>query len=87
MVIDAGGDTVLPGLIDNYVHIDLIGHGSREPNYELLGDHERLDEVMPIAVNQMLKAGVTTALDLGAPLEILGVRRKIGAGQIPGPRL
>ena len=87
MVIDVGGHTVLPGLIDNHVHVDLIGHGSYERYYEFLGGDERLDEVMPIAAKQMLRAGVTTALDLGAPFEILDVRRKIDAGQIPGPRL
>jgi len=86
-VIDVGGHTVLPGLIDNHVHVDLIGHGSYERYYEFLGGDERLDEVMPIAAKQMLRAGVTTALDLGAPFEILDVRRKIDAGEIPGPRL
>ena len=86
-VIDVGGHTVLPGLIDNHVHVDLIGHGSYERYYEFLGGDERLDEVMPIAATQMLRAGVTTALDLGAPFEILDVRRKIDSGQIPGPRL
>ncbi|MEC7491887.1 MAG: hypothetical protein VYB01_03255, partial [Pseudomonadota bacterium] len=48
-VIDVGGHTVLPGLIDNHVHVDLIGHGSYERYYEFLGGDERLDEVMPIA--------------------------------------
>ena len=86
-VIDVGGHTVLPGLIDNHVHVDLIGHGSYDRYYEFLGGDERLDEVMPIAAKQMLRAGVTTALDLGAPFEILDVRRKIDSGQIPGPRL
>ncbi len=86
-VIDVGGHTVLPGLIDNHVHVDLIGHGSYERYYEFLGGDERLDEVMPIAAKQMLRAGVTTALDLGAPFDILDVRRKIDLGEIPGPRL
>ena len=86
-VIDVGGHTLLPGLIDSHVHVDLIGHGSYERYYAFLGGDERLDEVMPIAAKQMLRAGVTTALDLGAPFEILNVRRKIDSGQIPGPRL
>ena len=29
-VIDVGGHTLLPGLIDSHVHVDLIGHGSYE---------------------------------------------------------
>jgi imidazolonepropionase-like amidohydrolase len=28
VIIDAGGRTVMPGLIDAHMHIDLIGHGS-----------------------------------------------------------
>ena len=32
-------------------------------------------------------AGVTTAVDLGAPIEITGVRDRIDRGEIPGPRM
>ena len=73
LVIDVGGHTVLPGLVDSHIHVDLIGHGSYECYYEFLGGDEGLDEVMPIAAEETLRAGVTTALDLGAPLEILDV--------------
>jgi imidazolonepropionase-like amidohydrolase len=86
-VVDVGGHTILPGLIDNHVHVDLIGHGSYERYYEFLGGTERLHEVMPIAAKQMLRAGVTTALDLGAPYDILNLRADIDAGRTPGPRL
>jgi imidazolonepropionase-like amidohydrolase len=86
-VIDIAGRTVLPGLIDAHVHVDLIGHGDYDRYYSFTRGTERLDEVMPIAARQMLRAGVTSAIDLGTPLEILDLRARIEAGEIPGPRL
>ena len=87
VIIDAGGRTVLPGLIDAHVHIDLIGHGSYERYYEFMGGMERLDEFMPIAAKQMMRAGVTSAIDLGAPFQAFEFRERIRRGEIPGPRL
>jgi imidazolonepropionase-like amidohydrolase len=87
IVLDAGGKTVMPGLIDAHVHVDLIGHGDYDRYYTFLGGTERLPEVMPIAAKQMLRAGVTSALDLGTPFQILELRDRIRAGDIPGPRL
>ena len=60
VVIDTGGRTVMPGLIDAHMHIDLIGHGEYERYYDFLDGMERIDEVMPIAAKQMLRGGVTT---------------------------
>lgn len=87
VVIDAGGRTILPGLIDAHVHVDLIGHGDYDRYYRFLRGTERLYEVMPIAAKQMLRAGVTSAIDLGTPFQILELRKQIRAGEIPGPRL
>lgn len=87
VVIDAGGKTLMPGLIDAHVHVDLIGHGDYDRYYRFLRGTERLDEVMPIAAKQMLRAGVTSAIDLGTPFQILKLRESIRAGDIPGPRL
>jgi imidazolonepropionase-like amidohydrolase len=43
---------------------------------------------MPAAAAQLLAAGVTSARDLGAPLDvILAVRERIASGEIPGPTL
>lgn len=42
---------------------------------------------MPIAAKHMMRAGVTTGVDLGSPFDILDVRAKIRSGEIPGPRL
>lgn len=86
-VIDIGGRTITPGLIDAHVHVDLIGHGDYDRYYKFLRGTERLPEVMPIAAKQMLRAGVTSAIDLGTPFDILALRERIEKGEIPGPRL
>jgi imidazolonepropionase-like amidohydrolase len=85
--IDTNGMTVLPGLFDMHVHLQLLGHGDYKRWNELYGATEATD-VMPIAARQLLMAGVTSARDLGAPPEhILDVKRRIERGEIPGPRL
>lgn len=86
-IIDARGKSVLPGLIDLHIHLDLIGHGDYDEYYKFIGGTERLDEMMPIAAKHMMRAGVTTAVDLGSPFDILAVRERIRSGEIPGPRL
>jgi imidazolonepropionase-like amidohydrolase len=86
-VLAAPGMTLMPGFVDLHIHLDLIGHGDYDRYYRFLGGTERLDEAMPIAAKQMLRAGVTTAVDLGSPFDILAVREQIRAGLIPGPRL
>lgn len=86
-VVDANGMTVMPGLIDMHVHLHILGHGDYKRWDELYGKRDR-DLIMPIAAQQLLMAGVTTARDLGARLDdIMSVKRRIAAGEIPGPRL
>ena len=87
VVLDAGGRTVMPGLIDTHMHIDLIGHGSYERYYEFMNGMERIGDFMPIAAKQMMRAGVTSGLDLGAPFQAFEFRDRIRRGEIPGPRL
>ncbi|MCC7324330.1 MAG: amidohydrolase family protein [Gemmatimonadaceae bacterium] len=86
-VIDANGHTVMPGLIDMHVHLHIVGHGDYKRWDDLYGTKDA-SVVMPIAARQLLSAGVTSARDLGARLDdILTVKRRIAAGEIPGPRL
>jgi imidazolonepropionase-like amidohydrolase len=86
-IIDTRGMTVLPGLFDMHVHLQLLGHGDYPRWHELYGDRIA-SEVMPIAARQLLEAGVTSARDLGGALDdVLEVRRRIEEGEIPGPRL
>ena len=87
VIIDASGRTVMPGLIDAHMHIDLIGHGSYEDYYELIGDMDNLGRFMQIAAKQMMRAGVTTGIDLGAPFQAFEFRERVRRGEIPGPRL
>lgn len=84
-VIDTRGKTMLPGLIDLHVHLMILGHGNYPDWWPIF--ETRMNEVMEISARQLLMAGVTTALDLGAPLEILDVRDRIAAGEIPGARM
>jgi imidazolonepropionase-like amidohydrolase len=86
-IIDTSGKTMMPGLIDLHMHLDLIGHGDYDRFYEFVGGTKRLPEIMPMAARQLIRAGVTTAVDLGAPHVILEVRDRIRSGEIPGPRL
>lgn len=85
--VDTNGMTVLPGLIDMHVHLQILGHGDYKRWNDLYGT-QNATVVMPIAAKQLLLAGVTSARDLGAPpKDILDVKRRIAAGEIPGPRM
>ena len=86
-VISTEGMSVLPGLWDMHVHLMIVGHGD-------YGHWDRTypplfrSTIMPAAAKQLLMAGVTSARDLGAPLEdILAVRDAVNRGEIPGPTL
>jgi imidazolonepropionase-like amidohydrolase len=86
-VIDANGMTVMPGLIDMHVHLQILGHGDYKRWDDLYGKRNG-DLVMPLAAKQLLMAGVTSARDLGGPpSEIVAVKRRIEKGEIPGPRM
>jgi len=84
-VISTEGMSVLPGLWDMHVHLMLNGHS----NYTHW-DSTYIDifesVIMPSSAHQLLMAGVTSARELGAPLEAsINVRDRINKGEIPGP--
>lgn len=86
-VVDCRGMTVLPGLWDMHVHTMLLGH-SDYAHWDKTYPARFETEIMPAAARQLLHAGVTSARDLGAPLEAsLKVRERIRKGEIPGPTL
>ena len=86
-VIDTNGYTVMPGLMDMHVHLMILGHGDYD-HWDRTYPSQFREVIMPISAKQLLMAGVTTARDLGAPLEdIVAVKRRIESGEIPGPRM
>lgn len=86
-VISTEGMSVLPGLWDMHVHLMINGHadyGHWDRTYPPLFE----SVIMPASAHQLLLAGVTSARDLGAPLEAsINVRDAINRGVLPGPTL
>jgi imidazolonepropionase-like amidohydrolase len=86
-VIATDGMSVLPGLWDMHVHLTIVGHSDYAHWDETYIPRFR-DTIMPAAAKQLLLAGVTSARDLGAPLEdVLFIRDAVRDGEIPGPTL
>ena len=86
-VISTEGMSVLPGLWDMHVHTMITGHADYnywDKTYPPLFE----DVIMPASAKQLLMAGVTSARDLGGPLEeSIAVRDAIDTGKIPGATL
>jgi imidazolonepropionase-like amidohydrolase len=85
-VIDTEGRTILPGLVDAHAHLSYLGAG---PGAEWPAPYrDDRTALMALAARQLLSAGVTTIRDPYCPLsDGLAVRRRIDAGEVPGPRL
>jgi imidazolonepropionase-like amidohydrolase len=90
-IVDTSGRVMLPGLIETHGHLVVLGHGSYEtwfPWIKAHGGDAMLTRVMEISAKQLLMAGVTTTIDLGAPLEpSLKIRDRINKGEIVGSRM
>ena len=86
-IISTEGMDVLPGLWDMHVHLMINGHSNYsywDKKYPPLFK----DVIMPSSAKQLLMAGVTSARDLGAPLEeSIYVRDAINNGTLDGPTL
>lgn len=86
-VISTEGMSVLPGLWDMHVHTMINGHSDYtywDKKYPPLFRNV----IMPASARQLLMAGVTSARDLGGPLEeSIAVRDAINAGKIDGATL
>jgi imidazolonepropionase-like amidohydrolase len=81
-VLDGGGRTLMPGLIDAHVH---VAFQSVPQTAVLLGDIGFVYVAAGKGASDMLMRGFTSARDLGGPT--LGIKQAIDAGVIPGPRI
>jgi len=86
-VISTEGMTVLPGLWDAHVHLMINGH-TNYAHWDKTYVSKFRDVIMPASAKQLLLAGVTSAREVGAPLDdVLAVREAVNSGKLPGPTL
>jgi imidazolonepropionase-like amidohydrolase len=86
-IISTEGMSILPGLWDMHVHLYINGH-SDYPHWDKKYLKIARDVIMPASAHQLLMAGITSARDLGGPLEAsINVRDRINKGEIPGPTM
>ncbi|NND29883.1 MAG: amidohydrolase family protein, partial [Myxococcales bacterium] len=81
-VIDGGGRTLMPGLIDAHVHVFTGGATVMDV---LTAPHPYLTVKATVQAQVMLMNGVTTVRDMAGPT--FGLKRGIDEGRIPGPRI
>lgn len=86
-IISTEGMDILPGLWESHAHLDINGHADY-PHWQSKYPSRFATEIMPASAVQLLLAGVTSARDLGAPLEASRiVKEKVNSGALPGPTL
>jgi imidazolonepropionase-like amidohydrolase len=86
-VIDAGDQTIMPGLIDAHVHLVMNGGPFSTRDSRLASE----EEMLVLGVRNAflaLKSGLTTVRDLGGKgFLTVALRDSIEKGVIPGPRI
>lgn len=82
-VIDLNGKTLMPGLIEGHLHLDLCGKNTFEENVE--PDSYRIMRCLKLAQDN-LKKGYTTIRDVGDRNNItIGLAKAVNEGMVTGP--
>ncbi len=82
VVIDGGGRTLMPGLIDNHWHVMMV---RPTPAQLLTGDMGYISQLAGAEATATLMRGFTTVRDMGGPA--FGLKRAIDEGIVAGPRI
>jgi imidazolonepropionase-like amidohydrolase len=87
VTIDAGGRTLLPGLIDCHTHV--IGLSPEDPDPDADSARVARDTVSAVVgLSEVVRSGVTTLRDCGHPHHgIFAVRAASDEGRIDAPRM
>ena len=80
-IVDGGGRTLMPGLIDNHWHAML----ARTTPAQAFGDVGFNNLVAGDEATDTLMRGFTTVRDVGGP--VFGLKRAIDEGIVKGPRI
>lgn len=81
-IVDGGGRTLMPGLIDAHWHAMMI---RQTPEQMLFGDIGFANLQAGAEATATLMRGFTTVRDMGGPS--FGLKQAIDAGVLPGPRI
>jgi imidazolonepropionase-like amidohydrolase len=82
--VSTEGMSVLPGLWDPHVHLVYAGYPSLAEWFTKYSAQIERD-IMPATARQFLMSGVTSIRDMGAPLGVLDLGRRIERGEADGP--
>jgi len=86
-LVDLGGLTVLPGLIDMHAHLSFV-RGWGTSRAQMLEPIEKLVLAGVVNCRRFLKQGITTIRELGNKYFVDQViKEAVERGQIPGPRI
>ncbi|MFZ2512365.1 MAG: amidohydrolase family protein [Gordonia sp. (in: high G+C Gram-positive bacteria)] len=84
VVIDGNGRTLMPGMIDNHVHL-VFGSSTMAQLYDPNGTPDDFGKRALGSAGDTLMRGFTAIRDLGGP--IFPVKAAIDGGLVPGPRI
>jgi imidazolonepropionase-like amidohydrolase len=85
-ILELGGRTVVPGLMNAHAHISL--DGSADPDIAFRSETASQRTIRSaIRLRETLAAGVTTIRDVGGPASVLEIAAMVASGELPGPRM